>query len=65
MPGNRSQKANVQIYNETSEEIEYTLPVSGGDKLSPKVFDKKATYTVTLRNPSGKILKTLKGQRAK
>lgn len=65
VPGKSSQKANAQVLNETTGEIEYTLPVSGGDSLSLKVFDKKATYTVTLRNTSGKELKTLKRQRAK
>jgi hypothetical protein len=65
VPGQSSQKANAQVLNETTGEIEYTLPVSGGDSLSLKVFDKKATYTVTLRNTAGEELKKLKKQRAK
>ena len=65
IPGQSSQKANAQVLNETTREIEYTLPVSGGDSLSLKVFDKKATYTVTLRNTAGEELKKLKKQRAK
>ena len=38
---------------------------SGGDSLSLKVFDKKATYTVTLCNTAGKELKKLTKQRAR
>ena len=65
IPGKASQKANIQVFNKKSGEIEYTLPVSGGDKVALKVFDKKASYNVTLRDTKGKTLKMLQNQRAK
>ncbi|MGK0237982.1 MAG: alkaline phosphatase D [Candidatus Pelagisphaera sp.] len=65
VPGKSNQKANAQVLNEKTGKIEYTLPASGGDTLSLKVFDKKATYTVTLRDTAGEELKKLKKQRAK
>jgi hypothetical protein len=53
------------VLNEKTRKIEYTLPVSGGETVSLKIFDKKATYTVTLRDTAGEELKKLKKQRAK
>lgn len=65
VPGKSSDKANAQVLNETTGEIEYTLPASGGDSLKLKVFDKSATYTVRLRDLAGKELKKLEKQRAR
>lgn len=50
----------VQITNENSGKIEYTLRVRGSAFLA-KVFDADATYTVTVGEPDTKTMKIIKG----
>jgi hypothetical protein len=53
---------NIQVINESTGEIEYTLPVKDGEALSPKVFDKSATYTILIRDIQSKELKKRENQ---
>ena len=62
IPGSSNDVVAAQVLNQSTGEIEYTLPVRGGDKAKLKVFDKTAEYTVTLLDSKGEELKKLKGQ---
>ena len=53
---------NIQVINESTGEIEYTLPVKDGEALSPKVFDSSATYTILIRDIQSKELKKRENQ---
>ena len=53
---------NIQVINESTGEIEYTLPVKDGEALSPKVFDRSATYTILIRDIQSKELKKRENQ---
>lgn len=52
----------VQIVNERTKEIVYTLRIRGSS-FRPKVFDKEATYTIKLSEPEKNRVKTLSGVR--
>lgn len=56
---------NVQIINESTGTVEYTLPVQGGQSVAPKVFDKSATYTVILRDLENKELAKFENQQTR
>ncbi len=56
---------NVQLVNESTKEIEYTLPVSEGSSVTLKVFDTDVTYTTLIRDLENKELKKLQKQRAR
>jgi hypothetical protein len=51
----------VQVVDEKTGEIVYTLRVRGSQFTRPKVFDKQATYTVHIGDPDQGRMKTVKG----
>ncbi|HAT60588.1 MAG TPA: hypothetical protein DCS60_07440, partial [Opitutae bacterium] len=53
---------NIQLINESTGEIEYTLPVKYGEILSPKVFDMSATYTISIRDIQSNELRKRENQ---
>ena len=65
IPGSSKDVVAAQVFNQSTGEIEYTRPVKGGDKAKLKVFDKSASYTVTLIDSNGEELKKLKEQKAR
>jgi len=65
IPGSSSEIIAAQVLNQSTGEIEYTLPIKGGDKAKLKVFDKAAKYTITLLDSKGEELEKLEGQQAR
>lgn len=57
-----SSTTNLQVINEATGKIEYTLPAKAGQTITPKVFDKSATYTIVLRDIAGGELQKLTRQ---